>query len=306
MVRNNGVSVAWLMQLAEGLRRNKCRQDQDLTVWDVCQQVVLPKTRDRKCTFVDLLDPKFIGKPFQGTFVSQARSSSFSDLVASMAAAGAAKPLEEQFVWLDIFSVSQWQCETDREKLEDEEAKEVTKRLKRGLRQAMRNFDERAVFLDSWSDPTPLRRSWCVWELYDSILRQDKAVQPLFAPGQAMAFLNALRKDGARGPTVRGAGVVDTRRAQTTHPGDKALVDATIQKGKGFAALDEKTAHIWLTGLTRQALECARLSLVLDDLEDAKQCLAEFRRHRRLAPPHGPHPLAVSAPLCHARDLAWV
>ena len=45
---------------------------EEWTIEDVCTHFVLPLTQPNRCFFLDLLEPKDVGKPFQGAFLSNA------------------------------------------------------------------------------------------------------------------------------------------------------------------------------------------------------------------------------------------
>ena len=126
------------------------------TTADVCAQVVLPATAARRCAYAELLPPETLSPATH--FVSHAWAGSFAELVAvvdGVVAEEAAAGRPEPAFWVDLAVNNQhdapelpfsWWCST--------------------FRKSIAAIGKVVLVLAPWNDPRPLRRAWCLWEIF--------------------------------------------------------------------------------------------------------------------------------------------
>jgi len=134
--------------------------------------------------------------------------------------------------------------------------------LDQGLYEAIKRFEERLIFFDSWNDPTPLKRSWCVWEIYGSI-RNDKPLQAVFVRGQDEDFLEVLLGDVDQ--VTQHITDINTRKATCFKVEDEAMITKAIESTlrQGFVTLNAvilQHLRTWLTEITIAAVQKSRQS----------------------------------------------
>lgn len=245
----------------------------DWTTEDVCEYVVMPATQNWKefPTFLDYLsskalaefglDDNCIGEENQGYFVSQSRSCRFAEMVAALEDQMQNEPEEKRFYWLDIFCANQ-PVLTDRSTLEiPPEIDHIRwKVIIFGMHKAVLDFEASTIFIDRWDDPAPLKRSWCVWEIYGSI-RYKRPMKITFAPGQAAKYIETLLDEEQDISTIL-AEEFDMRNSDAF--GDvKEKIDAAVEEiiEGGFVTLNA-TINVqireWLEEIADMAIRIAR------------------------------------------------
>ncbi|GBG28694.1 Kinesin light chain 3 [Hondaea fermentalgiana] len=251
---------------------------EDWTVEDVCEYYVLPAMRETGSIYVDEVDEAQVGLPFQGAFVSQARKTKFVDLVHGLASyyRSEGKTMADTFVWLDLFGANQGLLTSEDQ--DDEVRREREALLSTGLHQAIRRFDERIVFFDSWVDPTPLKRAWCCWELYGA-LKSGRSIQLVFPQGEQQRFVSELREDYNR--VIGFILKLDTREAQCHNPADKARIDAAVNTTVegGFARLNAvilAQLRTWFVSSTEFAVQ-SEDEFALANEDDEETMMAHAR-----------------------------
>lgn len=188
-------------------------------------------------------------------FVSHAWKYPFADLVAALTArfdsasdaalAAAAQP----YLWIDIFVGSQHKTES----LDPAW-------WSNAFAQAIRAIGHTALVLQPWHAPEPLTRSWCLWEIFCTLLAGVR-FEVLLPPEQSAQFQEALERrfDDIAAAMSR----IDTRRASAFKPEDKAMIDAAVSASKGgFFAVNAAVIGLmreWLVSQSR-ALVAARIS----------------------------------------------
>lgn len=153
----------------------------DRTKWtteDVAQYVIKAACLSKECIYLEFMDKSVVARfEYQGSFVSQARGCSFEHLV------GALKhyyklherDASKEYVWLDIFCVNQPVLSKEAQTLKEKRRRRKYEAyLTEGLHRAIANFDNVVLFLKDWKNPKPLKRAWCVWEVFGLVLANKK------------------------------------------------------------------------------------------------------------------------------------
>jgi len=264
------------------------------TTEEVAACVVLPRTleemnKSKERVYLNLMEGEDVGREFQGTFVSQARECCFSDLVdaleahfkekilagkpsSSAAATSTSASVEakdenqgllpkdwdkECFVWIDVFCANQALLLD----LDEDGPKDMVTAwrnfVSEGLHQAMAKFDEAVIFLDRWNDPTPMQRTWCVWELY-GMLVNDRPMKFIMTPQETEKFNAQLLEDADEVLAV----MVNDWEFNETHcvkPIDKNIIDYAIEhliEGglEAFSDLIASQRSAWLLQFARESV----------------------------------------------------
>ncbi|GBG28969.1 Kinesin light chain [Hondaea fermentalgiana] len=217
----------------------------DWTVEDVCANVVLStKSSQSPGFYLDVLlgesnDQACVGPPFRGAFISQARKCSFGELVESIVAhyQGQDRDLTRTYVWLDLFSANQPNLTAKDSDLADGVKKQYEELLQEGLHVAIERFEERLIFFDRWEKPSPLKRMWCVWEIYGAI-KCGKSFTPIFAPGEDERFVQLMEDETPRAITTAFA-ALNMANAECFSSRDRDMIDEAVKSiDGGYSALN--------------------------------------------------------------------
>jgi len=232
------------------------------TTEDVTEQHILSITSRQKTFMLDQIGKERVGPSFKGAFVSQARKCKFSDLVEALENHYEGRDWDTMFIWVDFMSANQPLLTNSDRNLDSKVIQERYDLLNQGLHEAIKRFEERLIFFDSWNDPTPLKRSWCVWEILGSVQHQ-RELQAVFAPGQDEAFLEVLLDDADQ--ITQRIVDMDTRKATCFKKEDQAMITEAIEKTlrQGFVTLNAvilQCLRTWLTEITHVAVEKSRRS----------------------------------------------
>jgi len=234
----------------------------DWTTEDVTKQHILPLTKPRKFFMLEEIRKECIGPSFKGAFVSQARKCRFCELVMALENHYEGRDWDELYIWVDFMSANQPLLTNSDRNLDAIVIQERYDLLNQGLHEAIKRFEERLIFFDSWNEPAPLGRSWCVWEIYGSI-RNNKQLQVVFAPGQDGAFLEVLL-DNPSEITQRLADI-DTRDATCFKREDQDMISKAIESTltQEFVTLNAvilERLRAWWTEITFAAVQKSRQS----------------------------------------------
>ena len=205
----------------------------------------------------------------------------FTDLVAALTARfdnpdDAVAP----YLWLDIFVSSQHN----------------TKSLdsawwSNAFAQAIRAIGHTALVLQPWHAPVPLKRSWCLWEIFCTVLT-DVRVEVLLPPGQSEEFHDALERrfDDIAAALSR----IDTRCAIASKPEDKAMVDAAVNASNGgFFAVNSAVIGLIRNWLVTESRTLVAARIAAHGEADVRTLTAKSNLARLLAA-HGQLDEAVS------------
>mmetsp|Transcript_91 Transcript_91/g.152 ORF Transcript_91/g.152 Transcript_91/m.152 type:complete len:646 (+) Transcript_91:247-2184(+) len=228
----------------------KLKPRSEWTIGDMCDFVILPLCESSSSFYLDFVDHTSVGREFQGSFVSQARQCSFEKLVHSLEVHFGDKNLHKEFVWLDIFCVNQPRLTNGHPDV----LKKKLGLLTHGFHSAIRKFDHFVMFFDSWEDPIPLKRAWCIWELYGAAISR-KPIQIALLPTERQVFIDALREyyDITKFAILG----IQPKEAQCFDEEDLAMIRTKVDKDVGWATLKSlvvKELLRWMTKMAKEAI----------------------------------------------------
>ena len=102
------------------------------------------------------------------------------------------------------------------------------------------------LLLEPWHDPVPLKRTWCVFEVYCT-QKQEAPFDVVMSSAQQAAFETALEKD--YGSYDKAVSTVDVRTCGCTSATDTAWLLGELERDVGLSACNEQ-----VIGLLREAL----------------------------------------------------
>ena len=130
-------------------------QPPELVTSQLKESVVVPATSARKCPYVRILDPRFVGKAT--VFVSHAYSYVVADTFEVMLRYAETHP--DAYFWFDPFSLNQ----------HSNSGVVDTATLEHAFGDNIRSIGSTLIVSSPWHDPCFLNRAWCLFELLTSI-----------------------------------------------------------------------------------------------------------------------------------------
>lgn len=237
------------------LKELEAKPRSDWTIEDICEYVILPPCREETCFYLDVMDTAAVGKTYQGAFVSQARKSKFADLVDALVDHYQGKDLNRQFVWLDIFSANQPKLTSKDDGLSDTVKQERWEQLTFGLHDAIQHFDDRIIFFNSWLNPYPLSRAWCVWEIYGTV-KCNKDIDLILAPDAMNHFVYTVKNNFDS--IMQNLADLNLKNAECYSKEDREMIHQAVEKTVGFHQLNSTITALlrkWLVQAARQAVQ---------------------------------------------------
>ena len=227
------------------LQNLKLKPRVEWTCEDVCEYAVKPLCMDIQSYYTDVLakeDQTLVRKKDfdRGTFVSYARKMVFDELVKALDNYFTNEPavdLDQVFIWMDIFCANQ-------PKLTDPfSAKELMSirydLLTKGLHHAIATFERKVIVFDDWKNPAPLKRAWCVWEVFGVALAGQE-LNIAMPPQQEDAFIAAFKAQQDFGDILNSLAAIDVQSAKCFNEDDLKMIHEAIERDSSFTAVNEK------------------------------------------------------------------
>jgi len=198
------------------------------TTSEICYNVIKPQTEANKCALVDQIpdgnDDKLVAPAT--CFVSHAWSYNLEDSVDVM------RQFEEEhprtYFWFDLVINNQhdtserpfeWWCNTFQESIE--------------------KIGTVVLVLAPWDNPTPLKRSWCLFEIMCSMNAGEKVDLKIRLPThQEDAFIKGLEEDHKS--AINALIGVKTEESEAFSESDKKNIFKAVEESIGFHNLNSK------------------------------------------------------------------
>ncbi|OQR92370.1 hypothetical protein THRCLA_08723 [Thraustotheca clavata] len=197
---------------------------QGLTTAQVCFQFVVPFTTESRLSQVDhVLNTNDADCVKPATwYVSHAWSYIFLEVIESLDYFFADK--DEPVLWFCVFANNQHRA-----------AEMPFTWWQTTFRQSLEAIGNVLMILHPWDNPVTLTRSWCVFEVYVSIV-VNANFQVAMASNQATVFMGDLLTD--LGSFHNMLSCVNSKDAKSTVASNKESIDQVIEAEVGFVALD--------------------------------------------------------------------
>jgi len=248
-VCKKGVNIPFLVKIAANV-------DPEWATSDVCTKVVKPATKFKKVAYYQLeeneADEK--GNTMIGEadyFCSHAWKYKFVNVVNALELFCKKNGLipEQTYFWFDLFINNQHQAPNFSYKW-------WCTRFK----QAIKRFGKVVLVLEPWSDPIPIKRAWCLWEIFCTI---DTESEFYVAMCQEEHKDFKLRLVTNFEEIRTSLSKIDARRADATNADDRDNIFTAIEKGVGFTKLNER-----VIGKMREWLLNAGETLLMETSQD--------------------------------------
>ncbi|EGD79669.1 mbre TPR repeat protein [Salpingoeca rosetta] len=230
----HGVSVAAVRRFLGDLKREFPDTYTEMTTEDACKQLVVPRTRQDNCAYVEQLrkqSPEHVNKAT--VFVSHAWRYKIADVLNVLLEFAEEQARKDDgqpvFFWFDLFMNNQ--------------NANVTANLPQEwwsttFKQSIANIGHVLLVLMPWRDPVPLTRAWCLWEIFCGISNESTEVTIQLPNSEEQALENAIRDSytAVTDTLVR----VQAERADAFNPHDKHMIFTAIESwAGGFSAVNQ-------------------------------------------------------------------
>ncbi|CAK4253086.1 unnamed protein product [Aphanomyces euteiches] len=200
-----------------------------LTTVDVCTRFLMPYTAATKLSLVEHVhqqpDGHLYAKPATW-FVSHAWSYLYLDVVDA---------LDDFFQENDMDdSVAVWFCTFCNNQHEIVNKTYNFDHWFGIFRSSLRSVGNVVMVMSPWNNPTTLTRTWCVFEVYTSIV-ENARFEIAMGRSQKEAFLQDIQDERAFTPMLS---TIQSEKSQTTIPSDRDNIFKLIHDEDGFSKLD--------------------------------------------------------------------
>jgi len=261
LVCKKGVSIPFLVEIAQ-------KVNPEWTTADVCTNFVKPETKEKRLAYYKLYPDetdekgnKVIGKA--NYFCSHAWKYKFVNVVNALEMFCRNEGLvpEETYIWFDLFINNQhdapnlsykWWCEN--------------------FKEAIRSFGKVVLVIEPWTDPTPIKRAWCLWEIFCTI-DTDSEFYVAMCEEQHKDFKLRLVSDFENIRTSLSK--IDARRAEAWDKSDRDKIFSAIENAVGFARLNERVIgkmREWLLNAGETHLEQTIKELGEESFQTLQTC----------------------------------
>eukprot|EP01041_Mallomonas_annulata_P005449 gene5449-10948_t len=221
---------------------------QGFTTTEICNNFIKPLTHTRKCSYCDILSEENNPNVLDATvFISHAWEFQFLDVVDTILHHFLNN--SNVVIWFDLFSNNQhvtddldfhWWSST--------------------FKTAIEQMGHTVLIFHSWDDLKPLKRSWCLFEIYCSIINpnSNSKFEIAMNGNEEKSFISGIEDNY---PSINSKiSQIDLQESITCIPDDKQKIfDAVIQiitfKELNFLILSK--LKIWLRELIEKAIKTA-------------------------------------------------
>jgi tetratricopeptide (TPR) repeat protein len=239
----------------------------DLTTNGVCKQFVLPMTLHAENSLCSVLSAQ--GDPavaIASVFISHSWKCLFLDILDALLHQFHDQP--DIVVWFDLFSNNQhstwirpfeWWCGT--------------------FRSAIAEFGHVVMVMAPWSDPIPLTRAWCLFELYCIADTPNGKFEVAMSRSEQAKFLDSVSED-PEAELNNMLAAIDCERSECNKPADRDAIFAVVREVIGFMNINKivfEQLRNWMISVTEAAVQA-------EPVENRKilfeHTLAQIYRHQ--------------------------
>ncbi|KAG9408771.1 Kinesin light chain 3 [Aphanomyces cochlioides] len=219
---------------------------QDLTTENVCDRFILPYTESTKLSLVDHVSQEPDGQQYvQPTqwFVSHAWSYRFLDVLDALDNFVEENNLDQRVAfWFCAFNNNQHDIKGQIRSFEF---------WLSGFQAALTSSRQIVMVLSPWTNPVTLTRTWCVYEVYMSIVLNAR-FEIAMGKTQKTEFLHDMKAgDDQTEVILQAIATINTQESKTTIQSDRDHIFNLIVDQVGFAKLDQMVLHILLDWMIR-------------------------------------------------------
>lgn len=242
------------------------------TTEEVCEHLIKPLTDNHKtsyCEFLRIGDDALAVGP-ANIFVSHSWYYIFTEVVEALKEHFPHQG-DEVFLWFDIFCVNQHQ----------------TLKYPRDwwlitFKNAIKEMNHTIMVLAPWMNPIPLTRSWCIWELYCTIVTNS-----LFEVATSLQQREAFVFQIKHSPTAiinLMLSTIKTRNCEARSKDDQDRIQSIIETEVGFDQMDSlifQKMREWVIWALRQTIQ--EVQVITNQSESSKSNETEELYHLKLS-----------------------
>lgn len=217
----------------------------DLTTTEVNEKYLIPCTLNEKLSYCDLL-LKDKNNPNVGdgqVFISHAWKYVFLDVVDAIDYHFD----DEIFIWFDLFSNNQ------------HEAVELDFDWWTGtFKSNIQNFGHVVLILSPWTDPIPLHRAWCLYEIFCATITKAK-FEIAMSRTDRYDFMKAISNSNLE-PINKMIANIDVTQSDAYKESDRKSIFLCIENDVGFDSINKKvlsTLREWVISIMKNSLNTA-------------------------------------------------
>lgn len=229
--------LSWLKTFYETI----CKPNAELaggTTTVICERYIKPTTKKLQCSMCDLLkiqEPNATGRA--SVFISHAWKYKFSDVVEALLYYFQGD--YDRIIWFDLFSNNQhkapnltfeWWCNT--------------------FKTAIGSFEKTVMVLSPWNDPIPLKRGWCIWELYCTV-ETKRQFDVAMTPSAELQFYQAI-EESPHLASNHILATIDCANSECFKETDRERIYSAIEKSVGFISLNSMICGLLKTWMLQR------------------------------------------------------
>ncbi|EGD81117.1 mbre TPR repeat protein [Salpingoeca rosetta] len=279
----DGVSTSAIKRFMSQIKDYHPDNYKEVTTYDACVKPVIHRTKEWKCSYIDLLrrtKPEEVGPAT--VFVSHAWQYKIFDVLTTMLEYAMEEEKrhkdddgtkKETFFWFDLFCNNQ-----HKESLLGLTPEQIGAPFKN----AIASIGKVLLVLTPWNNPIPLTRAWCLWEIFCAISQSsdDVGLEIRLPQRQRMKLREALLK--THKAITNMLVEVQAEKAKAYKEADKKMIFQTIENSVGFAEVNKAVKgkmRTWCLMMAKSFVEemktgdisqefapmCNRVGLVMHD-----------------------------------------
>lgn len=197
---------------------------ENMTTSQINRAIIKPQTEGTGVPFINgyLYEKSDAGIPFVApatVFVSHAWRYPFSKTVVDVMEQFA-KENENTYFWFDMFTNDQNAIAT-----KDFNWFSTT------FRDSIRSIGEVLLVLSPWNDPMPLKRAWCLFEIFNSLTEADVKLTVKLPLSEVNELAAAIEDD--QSCLIQALSDIQAQKAEATSDDDKKLIFEVIESSQG-------------------------------------------------------------------------
>jgi tetratricopeptide (TPR) repeat protein len=237
-----GVKLSYLKEFIEECGGRD--QFRDLITTEVSARFIRPMTLRIQDSYCNLLRARrHTAVSVAAVFISHAWKYPFLDVVEALQYHFRDQP--DIVIWFDLFSNNQhstesrpfeWWCGT--------------------FKSAIAEFGHVVMVMAPWSNPIPLTRAWCLFELYCIADMSHGKFEVAMSKLEQAKFLDVISAD-PEGEIGRMSAVIDCEKSESINPEDRDSIFATVRRVVGFATINKmifEQLRQWMVTVTETAI----------------------------------------------------
>jgi tetratricopeptide (TPR) repeat protein len=230
---------------------NNNNSNEPMITTDVCDKFLKPLTSESNQSYCELLQQQNSIDVGEATvFISHAWKYNFVDVIEALEHHFISEP--DTFIWFDLFSNNQHEsCKLPFEWWRDT------------FLNAIKKLGRVVLILSPWSNPIPLTRAWCLWEIYCAVKTNSK-FEISITPSQHQSFITMITDDS--GEFYKMLSNINVEKSECGKLEDKERIFSAVKLSVGMTMLNTiviKKLREWVMNAINESLKDENISEVI-------------------------------------------